>query len=289
MSETIPTPLALPPPPPRYIREMRFGQPKTWKSGSILGSVAKKIPSYPQPLLHINLDPGGWEICPDIKPEAVFRFKDWLEKCAKKPMAEQLPITVLDLSFRPSLALDDDYSPTNDPITLREVQNTFNQLALGPAKNEPGKWCPYKTVVLDPITELSNAILRHQKNTSPGFLSDPRKWAGNAGKKLEQIIEFACGLPCNVVFIGHTETVTIEEPVKKFYEQPMLYSNLRNYIGGKFTQYFYQMAYSGKFVIRVKPFDLVSGLGCRWPDFGNNEISEPHFTAIYGKEPLVYK
>lgn len=261
---------------PKYIREGRFGAPKTWKTGSILGDEKAKIKSYPQPILVLEFDPGGHEICPDVKPEHVIQFEEFKRRITAKEAPPN--ITVVDLSFKAKLAFTDDYAPSKDADSFKQTVESINLLRT---------FCPFKTILVDPVTELSNSIYRHQAVTNSTALADARKWAGNIGAKVQQVIEYVCALPANVVFLFHTEVVTVEE-TKKIYEQPMVYSKLRDYVGGKFTQYFYQTMHGGKPKLRTKEFDLVKGIGCRWPKF-TEELIDPTFEAIYGKEPDVYK
>jgi len=261
---------------PKYIREGRFGPPKTWKTGSILGNKKKGIKSYPQPILMLSFDAGGHEICPDVAPEDVLLFEDFSKRHAEG--RSPAPITVVDLSFKALLDFENTYAPSKDAKTFDETVKVINLLR---------KSCPYKTILVDPVTELSNTILRHQAVVNQAALADARKWAGNVGAKVQQVIEYCCSLPANVVFLFHTEIVVVEE-TKKIYEQPMVYSKLRDYVGGKFSQYFYQHIHGGKPILRVKPFELVSGLGSRWPEF-TKEIIGPTFEEIYGAYPETYK
>jgi hypothetical protein len=266
---------------PKYIREGRFGAPKTWKTGSILGNAAKGIKSYPQPIGVLEFDPGGHEVCPDVKLENVIsaaEFEKRWKGYKEKPTDPVPNITIIDLSFKALKDLEDTYLPSKDAVSFKETVKVINLLR---------QYCPFKTILVDPVTELSNAIYRHQAVENVGSLADARKWAGNIGAKVQQVIEYVCALPCNAVFLFHTEIVTVEE-TKRIYEQPMVYSKLRDYVGGKFTQYFYQQVINGAPKLRTKPFELVSGIGCRWPTF-TTETVDPTFEAIYGKETDVYK
>lgn len=264
----------------KYIREGRFGAPKTWKTGSILGNAKKGIISYPQPILHLSFDPGGHEICPDVDKVNVLKYAAYAAKYGIAPSAPTPPpnILVLDLSFKAKEDFEATYAPAKDQDAFDELVKTVNCLR---------RYCPFKTIIVDPVTELSNSIWRHQAVVNPGALADARKWAGNIGMKVQQVIDFVCALPANVVFIFHDEKIT-DETTKAVSVQPMVYSNLRNYVGGKFSQYFYQQIREGKPVLRTKGFELIQGVGCRWPFF-ENEIIGPTFNEIYGKEPDVYR
>lgn len=192
------------------------------------------------------------------------------------------PITVLDLSFKASTNMETAYSPAKDEDVFAQTVNTINLLRGTGAK------LPFKTILVDPVTELSDAIWRHQAVLNTAALSDARKWAGNIGMKVGQVIGYVNALPTNTVFVFHTETNTDEE-TKKVTEQPMVYSKLRNYLGGLFSQFFYQHDWVGKPTLRTKSFDLVQGIGARWPANLPEFIEPPTFDKIYGKEPDVYK
>ncbi len=269
-------------PDPKYIREGRFGAPKTWKTGSILGNAKKGIPSYPQPILHLSFDPGGHEICPDIDRANIIRYETYSRKYGIMPQPGNTPgppnITVLDLAFRASQDFENTYAPSKDQDAFDDLVKIINCLR---------RYCPFKTIVVDPVTELSNSIWRHQAVVNPGALADARKWAGNIGMKVQQVIDYVCSLPANVVFIFHEEQNT-NEVTKEVSVQPMVYSNLRNYVGGKFTQYFYQEMNGGKPMLRTRGFALIKGIGCRWPQHENDLIG-PTFNEIYGKEMDVYR
>lgn len=249
----------------KYIREARFGAPKTWKTGSILAT-------YPKPMCVLMYDAGGHEI--HKKAEDI----EVITKVEALPTTPSKPITVLDLSFKASQDMEDTYTPAKDKDVFEQTVRAINALR---------KSCPYKTILVDPVTELSNAIWRHQAVANSAALADARKWAGNIGMKVQQVIDYVNALPCNTVFIFHNE-VNKDELTGKITEQPMVYSNLRNYLGGKFTQFFYQGLKAGVPMLRTNGFELVQGIGCRWPTFTTEWVG-PTFNDIYGKEPDVCK
>jgi hypothetical protein len=248
----------------KYIREARFGAPKCYKTGAILAT-------YPKPMLVLMYDSGGHEIEKTIPMDVVRTL----------PVEIKAPITVLDLSFKATDDLSTDYTPAKDKDVFDFTVKTINQLR----KLTP---FPFKTVVVDPVTELSNAIWRHQAVANSSALADPRKWAGNIGMKVQQIIDYIHSLPCNTVHIFHEE-VNKDENTKQISRQPMVYSNFRNFVGGKFTQFFHQYTNGRDTKLHVKSFDIVEGIGCRWPDFGQSETCGVNFQDIYGKEKDVFQ
>jgi hypothetical protein len=255
----------------KYIHEGRFGAPKMWKSGAVLDS-------YPLPIGYLGFDRGGHEIT--TRKYKVFTPREFRDALAK-PTELLIPeINVCDLSFQPSQNLDTNYTPAKDADVFEETVKIINLLRMM-------KELPFKTIIGDPVTELSNAIWRHQAVNNAAALADPRKWAGNIGMKVQQVIDYIHALSCNTVFIFHTE-VNKDELTQKVTEQPMVYSNLRNFIGGKFSQFFYQGSFGKEIKVFVKPFETVTGIGTRWPLFKDSMVG-PKFEDIYGKEPDVYK
>lgn len=257
----------------KFIREGRFGPPKCWKTGSVLDT-------YPTPIGHINWDQGGYEITK--RKHTVVDLPEWQAICRgdRSPPSD---ITVLDCSFRVEQALTTTYTPVPEEGTFNKTVHGINALH---DSAKAGK-LPFKTVVGDPITELSNSIYRHQAKLNTASLADPRKWAGNIGAKVQQTIWYLTALPCNVVIIFHTE-VQKDELTGKITELPMVYSNLRNYLGGMFTQFFYQSSFGKDVKIRTKAFENVNGIGARWPSF-DREMVDPTFKGIYGGEKDVYQ
>lgn len=258
----------------KYIREGRFGPPKCWKTGAVCST-------YPTPMLVFEYEPGGLEIVRNrkIRYVNITELKTMLVEGAPLPVEE---IIALDLCFRPVGIMDASYTPAKDTQSFDNTIAAINAIAQC-------KKLPFKTIVVDTVTGLSDAIWSHQAVNNAAALVDARKWAGNIGMKVKQIIDFLT-MPqnqCNVVFILHTE-VNKDETTGKVTEQPMVYSKLRDYIGAKFSQFFYQHLEAGKPIIRAKGFDLVAGIGARWPDFKNEKI-EPTFKGIYGAEPDVFQ
>ncbi len=258
----------------KLIHEARFGPPKCWKTGSVLAS-------YPKPMLVFMWDKGGHEIERSIKPEHIVDIAKFKE-LVKKPMADQFPITVLDLSFKATEDLEWNYQPAKDASMFDNTIQGVNLIR----KLSPFPW---KTVVGDPITELSNAIWSHQAVNNAGALGDPRKWASNIGMKVGQVINYFHSFQCNTVMIFHSE-VNVDEVTKKVTEQPMVYSNLRNSIGGMFTQFFYQCMIGGVPKVKMTDFELARGIGARWPKMPTDAtMADPTFNAIYGKEEGLLK
>lgn len=254
----------------KYIREGRFGPPKCWKTGSVCDT-------YPKPMLVFEYEAEGLSI-----------VKGYPESCEEVSVAQlsslkpENKLYFLNLVFNPSGAMETTYVPAKDKTTFDTTVSAINELT----KLKP---LPFKTIVVDTVTGLSDSIWSHQAVTNSAALADPRKWAGNIGMKTSQVIDFLTmpSILAHVVFIFHTE-ISKDELTQKTSEQPMVYSKLRDSIGRKFSQFFYQGMVGGVPKIRVKSFDLVQGIGSRWPTF-TTEFVEPTFDGIYGKEKDVLR
>src|SRR5438034_3081542 len=161
----------------KLIREGRFGAPKTFKTGAVVGS-------YPRPLLLLNIDEEGYSVFPsrnekirsDYIPFEVFsedlkiiKASEFEAYCKKKP--EDLPpVTILEvLDFVRKKVMTEFYIPTANSQPLNDFVAAVNKLVLS--------GCPWKTVVVDSITGLNDIILSHVSDLNNKLLADPRKWA----------------------------------------------------------------------------------------------------------------
>lgn len=248
----------------KLIREGRFGQPKTYKTGAV-------VSSYPKPMLVLEYDHGGLTVIKD--PIEFLTAEQFLSN--KEPFTG---ITAIDMAALNTNALTDSYVPRQDVQTFPTTVKIINALV---------KNCPYKTVVLDTVTGLSDCIYGHQSAVNASALADARKWAGNIGMKVKQVIDVLCLVKANVVVIFHSDTEK-NELTSEVREMPMVYSKLREFLGAMFDQFFYSCIENKKPVIKTAPTGLIRGLGCRWPT-GLPETCGPLFNDIYGKETDVLK
>ncbi len=248
---------------PKLIHEGRFGPPKSFKTGAVVGT-------YPRPLFVLSFDAGGLEI---VREPITYIKTEGLAEWVKKPTASLPPITAIDFSGLGRGQLSTTFVPTPDGVTFDLTIKAINLLSQS---------CPWKTVVLDTVTGLSDCIYAFQSATLSAALADPRKWAGNIGMKVKAIIARVNSLPCHSVFIMHSED-TKNEQTGDISEKPMIYSRLRDEAGGLFSQFFYSFIESGQPKIRTQSFGLVKGIGCRWPA-DLPAVCGPRFNDIYGKE-----
>jgi|SRR3990167_10357744 len=250
----------------KLIRECRMGPPKVWKTGAV-------VSTYPRPLLVIEGDEGGLD--------GIVEPVTWLTSQDFTGLVTPSPINAVAFKTATSL-LSTNYTPNPDVKSF----DVFNSIGNAILKN-----CPWKTVVVDPITAVSDVILSHFFVKNPGLMKDARKWAAPVGLKVKQIMEAFYTLPCHVVFIMHTTVnrVTNDEgQVVSSTQEPVIYSKLRDFLGSVPSQFMYQdqKVVGGKATayVQTTPDAKVRGIGCRWPVSLPSEISPPTFTAIYGKD-----
>jgi hypothetical protein len=263
----------------KLIREGRFGPPKVFKTGAVVGT-------YPRPLLLLNCDTEGWSVFPsrtekvreDYIPFEVFaedltfiKASQLSEYCRKK--REDLPpVTVLEvLDFKKHVMLQ-TYQPLANSKPLNDFVLAVNTLVQ--------QGCPWKTVVLDSITGLNDLIIEHVSEDNPKALLDPRKWAPMAGSKVAQCIGVMTSLPSHCIFIFH-ESFRENELTQETRIAPLVPSQFRDRVGGLLSQWLYAFKQNGKPMVRTNDFGLVKGIGCRWPS-GLPDVCGPTYKDIYG-------
>ncbi len=248
----------------KLIREGRFGPPKSFKTGAVVGT-------YPQPLLCLEYDHDGLSIIRDpvtmVTPEKL--MIDLIDKIPP------IGITGVDMTNLNKAVLSEIYVPRPDTQTFPKTVQVINALV---------KSCPFKTIVIDTVTGLSDCIYGHQSAVNASALADARKWAGNIGMKVKQVIDTTCQINANVVVIFHSDTEK-NELTGEIRELPMVYSKLREFLGAMFSQFFYA---TPDFKVKTKAFQNVKGIGCRWP-MNLPDTCGPLFNDIYGKEVDVLK
>src|SRR5438093_4057320 len=132
--------------PMKLIRELRMGPPKTWKTGSV-------VTSYPKPMLVFEGDEGGLDVVQQsiewIAPST--DTTNTLEQYCVVKREELRPITAIQFNVKDIPRLDDLWKPTGDPKSFVNFNKTVNNLFL--------KGCPWKTVVIDPVTVVQDMVL----------------------------------------------------------------------------------------------------------------------------------
>lgn len=263
----------------KLIREGRFGAPKTWKTGAVVGT-------YPRPLLLLNCDEGGYDVFPsrsekvrpDFVPFEVFQEDITVIKATQLPeycrkRTEDLgPVTVVEvLDLIKKKQMTQLYQPLANTGPLNDFVAAVNNLVI------VGN--PWKTVVLDSITGLNDLILEHVSADNPKALADPRKWAPMAGGKVAQCIGVLTSLKAHCVFIFH-ESYRENEATQEIRIAPLVHSQFRDRVGGLLSQWFYSFKQNGRPMIRTNDLGLIKGIGARWPS-NLPDVCGPTFKDIY--------
>lgn len=241
-----------------------MGPAKSYKTGAV-------VSSYPKPMLVLEGDIGGLDVIKD--PIVWVNDLPGLEAAAKQERAALPPITAYQFARGGGAALNDVYSVTPDTTSFPAFNKVGNLLL---------QRCPWKTVVIDPITALSNIVLAHHAATQAGNMADPRKWASLVGGKVFQTISILTNLPCHVVFIFHSE-IDKNELTSEVRVMPTMYARFRDQVGSILSQFFYQVIEGGKPTIYTQPFGTVQGVGARWPaDLATKTKCGVLFNDLYG-------
>lgn len=264
-----------------------MGRPKTFKTGGVVGT-------YPTPILYLGFDRGGVDIIPSkaaldsfgsdlIKPRISYEEIKFIKpggelaSWVNKPMEEQPKVLAIQFYEGTPLALTLDTKPSPSQAAFQNFVNDYNSLTMKQV-------LPWKTIVLDSATGLTDTILNWISSFNPAAMTDARQWAGQAGGKVRQICLSMTSLPCHVVILLHSVTEQ-NDLTKEINEQPSLYSQtLRDDFFGMFSQVFYSTIDStGKPKVWPSQRYPVKGIGCRWPVGLPSELA-PDFNSIYGKE-----
>lgn len=247
---------------PKLIREIRMGLPKSYKTGAV-------VSTYPKPALVLEGDEGGLDV---VKQPIVYRTESEILADCNRDAGSLPPITAFNFVDKKAQSLDEIYAVTKDPSSFPAFNRVGNALL---------RKCPWRTVILDPITKLTDAVFGHLAVAQPGQLNDARKWAASVGLKVIQTIANLNNLPCHFVCIMHTAIEKNETTGEVLYE-PIFYSKQRNLIAAQPSQFFYADIISGKPVVYTQPHGYIKGIGARWPEGLPNPCGAL-FNDIYGK------
>lgn len=273
----------------KLIREARMGRPKQGKSGVILAT-------YPKPMLYYQLDRSGVDIVPSknivFEPSAnIIPFDTKYEEIkfvrshdfgsvVNLPMEQQAKITVVDFTKDMPSTIELGVKPSSSALQYTRIVEVHNQTAGKPE-------LPWKTIVLDSATGLTDAVLSYIASVNPNAFADARQWAGQAGDIVRKVVLAMTAVPCHFVCLLHSN-VDVNEITKEVTEDPSLYGKaLRSDFFGLFSQVFY--AYkdplTGLPMVQVSDQYPVKGIGPRFP-LGLPRPCKPDFQSIYGKELL---
>ncbi|MDE2097265.1 MAG: hypothetical protein KGL39_08490 [Patescibacteria group bacterium] len=268
----------------KLIRELRWGPPKSFKTGAVVGT-------YPKPLLYFGFDVDGLSVIPSSKQPKVdgtipfdIVYED-IVQCQPGQLGqfvtktEQPKVLSVDYtSVRPRL-LTLEYNPSKSQEALQKFQDPssgdFNKLAGLTA-------LPWKTVVLDGVTGYMEVVLSHFSSLAPGRMADARDWAFQVGQMVKRVMTSITMLPCHVVVLMHDE-MDKNELNQMVGVNPYVYGReVRAIGGGFFSQYFHTKKSGTKPVIEAVDSGYVRGIGARWPVLTGE--TAPDFKSIYGKE-----
>ena len=270
----------------KLIRELRWGPPKSFKTGAVVGT-------YPKPLLYMGFDVDGLSVIPskDAKADAALvpfnccyedivfcpagKLGDWVGK----PEAEQPKILAIDYTKVRPTELNLDYMPSKSQEALQLFQDRdrgdYNKLAHKTS-------LPWKTFVFDGATGYMEIVLSHFASMNSNRMADARDWAFQVGQMVKRVMMASTTLPCHVVFLMHDE-MEKNELSQQVSVLPSVYGKeLKNISGGLFSQYFYATKSMGKPVVWSNDKQFVKGVGARWPI--TPPECAPDFNTIYGKE-----
>jgi hypothetical protein len=274
----------------KFIREVRMGPPKSYKTGAVAGT-------YPKPMLYLGFDRGGIDVIPpksmvippglvvpDVRYEEVEKIKPgiigtWLAK----PESEQPKILAVEYAQSDVMSMSLDMAPIKNQKPLQDFVNDYNAIA---GFINSGKPFPWKTVMLDSITGYEDAIMSYISSFNPSAFSDARQWAAQVGGKVRQTILTLTTWPCHIVVLMHS-IVDKNELTGVVKEGPNVFSpGLRADIFGLFSQAFYATKTSMNVpVVWTDTKMYVSGIGSRWP-IGLPPECAPDFKTLYGKEGI---
>ena len=273
----------------KLIRELRWGPPKSFKTGAVAGT-------YPKPMLYLGFDTGGLDVIPsrnamkdnnlvqfDVAYEDIVqcepgKLKDWVGK----PMAEQPKILSIDYTKCRPMSLTLEYMPSKSQEGLQKFQDPnfgdFNQLCNKPT-------LPWKTILWDGVTGYMETVQSHFSSMSPGRMADARDWAFQVGQMVKRVMCSISMMPCHVVVLMHDEMEKNELSSQVAIIPSVYGKELKNIAGAFFSQFFHARKDAmGKPVILTSDKMYVRGVGGRWPIL-TGEVA-PDFKTIYGKELL---
>jgi hypothetical protein len=231
----------------KYIHEGRLGLAFSYKTGAV-------VSSYPTPMLVLNFDTGGLDVV--TKPVVHISAKEFYPLL--KPDATVAPITAIDFDATAVKLMDSGFSPRSDSSQFLACMDVINNLTLAKA-------LPWKTIVLDPLTGFTEAIIQHIQSTNSKAMLDARQWAYMAGAKILQAIAVLHGIKANTVVIMHSSADKNELTGEISYT-PMIPSEFaRDRIASLFSQYFYSTIENGAPCVYTQPVAFVKGVGARWP------------------------
>src|SRR5256714_9677510 len=247
----------------KFVREGRMGAPFSYKTGAI-------VESYPKPLLCFEFDCGGLDV---VKQPIERILPSKLSEYCKREQSALPPITAIEFGSLAKHQFDlapKVYDSTN-AFAFLEAINTVVMSA-----------CPWRTVVLDPLTGLTAAFIGYVGITDSAAMDDARRWAHKVGVLIERAIMVLHGLQAHTVVIMHTETEK-NETTGEILTDPMVPSKLRQRLPSMFSQFFYATIEAGKPIVYAQPVGFVKSVGMRKPEMAGPKMGAL-FQDIYAEE-----
>ncbi len=243
-----------------------MGPPMSYKTGAV-------VESYPKPMLVFEFDIGGLDVVKQpierLAPVETFKLREY----CKKPI-EQLP-KILAVEFGTAVPRMLNLTiKTYESLTAIKFADLVNEVVVS--------GCPWRTVVLDPMTGLNEAFFGQIGVTDSAAMNDARQWAFKVGVLVQRTIMVLQGLPCHTVFIMHSETEK-NDITGEIITEPMIPSKFRQRAASMFSQFFYAAIEGGKPVVYAQPTGFVKSVGMRRPEASPAKMGAL-FNDIYGKD-----
>jgi hypothetical protein len=251
----------------KFIREGRMGPPFSYKTGAV-------VSSYPKPMLVLEFDTGGLDV---VKAPIVEVDPSKIVLECKREQKDLPPIQAVLFNTVTKRQLDFAKLNTDGNAVSFAFLDVVNKIVLN--------GCPWKTIVLDPITGLTEAFIGHIYAVDSEAMKDARNWASRVGVLIQRSINVIQGLPCHTVFIIHVQTDK-NEITGEIVTEPMIPSAIRQHIGRLFSQMFYAVIEQGKPVVYTSPTGFVKSVGMRKPEASPAKMGAL-FSDIYGSEEKI--
>lgn len=252
-----------------WVKELRYGSTKSGKTKNV-------CESYPDPLLILNFEAGGFGSIQNrnyevIKPELL----PHRHQAIKDISMTQSPITIADFT-----ANIGKVSLTASKIKKQDLALSFINVL-----NSLHDDCPYETVVIDSLNPLCETVMEFvlalNGKTAPEF----QHW-GMYGMKVKEIVGSFLALPANCILLAHDESET---------NQITHESSIQIRAAGKIVQadvptMFNNVLYSTvitdpkqglQYKVLTKPKGFVKRIGCRTANLP--PICGPRYEDIYGE------
>ncbi len=224
-------------------------------------------------MLVFEFDVGGLDV---IKQPIIRVTPTELKNYCKKSQ-EELP-QIIAVEFGSLVKREMDLSAKSyDPTTALNFLDSVNNLVR--------EGCNWKTIVVDPITGLTEAFIGYVGTMDSKAMDDARNWAHKVGVLIQRTIMVVQGLQAHTVFLLHCD-VDKNELTGEITMDPMVPSKLRQRIASLFSQFFYATIEGGKAYVYAQPVGFVKSVGMRKPDMATAKMGAL-FGDIYGSEDKI--